>query len=165
MSKYFVVLMVAFASAMVAAQVSRPNVAGVTNFAQVETTVACAGATTPDALAEVKHLGFASIIDLRLANEPGAAIDAETAAAKAAGINFFHLPFNSAAPDPTVVAKFLEIIAQPANQPAFIHCASGNSRRVLDDQEDEARRLGRRPRGSRSRIARLDERRLEAVRA
>src|SRR4051794_16580328 len=126
MSKYFVVLMVAFASAMVAAQVSRPNVAGVTNFAQVETTVACAGATTPDALAEVKHLGFASIIDLRLANEPGAAIDAETAAAKAAGINFFHLPFNSAAPDPTVVAKFLEIIAQPANQPAFIHCASGN---------------------------------------
>ena len=39
------------------AQVTKENVPGITNFARVETTVACAGATTPAALTEVKRLG------------------------------------------------------------------------------------------------------------
>ena len=29
-------------------------------------------------------------------------------------------------PDPAVVDSFLKSISQPGNQPAFIHCASGN---------------------------------------
>ena len=36
------------------------------NFAKVESTVACAGATTPGAIQEIKKMGFASIINLRL---------------------------------------------------------------------------------------------------
>ncbi len=108
------------------AQVTKEALPGVTNFARVETTVACAGATTPEAVAEVKKIGFAAVFNLRMANEPGADIEREGEAAKAAGINYFHLPFNGAAPDPVVVDRFLEIIRQPANQPAFIHCASGN---------------------------------------
>jgi uncharacterized protein (TIGR01244 family) len=109
-----------------AQQVSKPAVAGVTNFNQLETTVACAGATTPEAVPEIKKLGFKSIINLREPTENGANIEAEAAAAKTAGIPFFNIPFNSSKPDPTVADTFLSTITAPDNQPAFIHCASAN---------------------------------------
>jgi uncharacterized protein (TIGR01244 family) len=112
-------------------QVTKETVPGVVNFSRVETTVACAGATTPEGVAEVKKLGYASIINLRQASEPGADVDAEAAAAKAAGVNFVHLPFNAAAPDPTLVDRFLKAVTDPANEPAFIHCASANRAAAL----------------------------------
>lgn len=107
-------------------QVKKENVPGISNFARVETTVACAGAVTPGSVAEIKKMGFSSIINLRQASEPGAAVDAEAAAAKSAGINFVHLPFNAASPDPMVVDRFLQAVTERGNSPAFIHCASGN---------------------------------------
>ena len=127
------------------AQVTKESVPGITNFARVETTVACAGAVTPSALSEIKKMGFVSVINLRQPTEQGADIDAETAGAKAAGIKFYNIPFNNAAPDPAVVDRFLLTISQPGNQPAFIHCASGNraaamwfvKRVVLDNWEVE----------------------------
>jgi len=129
-------------------QVKKSTVPGITNFAQVESTVACAGAVTPAAVAGIKKMGFASIINLRLATEQGADIDAEAAAAKVAGINFVHLPLNGSAPDPAVADRFLKIIAEPGNQPALIHCASGNRaaalwliKRVLIDKWDNDRAM------------------------
>ena len=83
-----------------AQQVTKPTVPGASNFAKLETTVACGGATTPEAVPEIKKMGFKSIINLRLPNEAGANIDAEAAAAKAAGINFYSIPFSGQAPDP-----------------------------------------------------------------
>ena len=106
--------------------VTKENVPGVTNFAKLDTTIACAGATTPQAIAGLKQMGYASVINLREASEAGANIDAEAAAAKTAGINFIHLPFNTASPNPTVVDSFLKAVTDPKNQPAFVHCASGN---------------------------------------
>lgn len=106
--------------------VTRETAPGITNFARLDTTIACAGATRPTAVAELKKMGYASIINLRQASEPGADIEGETAAAKAAGIHFSHLPFNAASPDPAVVDSFLKAVTAPANQPAFVHCASGN---------------------------------------
>jgi uncharacterized protein (TIGR01244 family) len=127
-------------------QVKKSTVEGITNFAQVETTVACAGAVKPGSVARIKSMGFASIINLRLATEQGADIDAEAVEAKAAGINFVHLPFNGAMPDPAVADQFLKIVTMPGNQPAFIHCASGNRaaalwmiKRVLIDKWDNDR--------------------------
>ena len=107
-------------------QVTKDTVPGVVNFARVETTVACAGATSPEGVAEVKKLGYASIINLRVATEPGANVDAEAAAAKTAGITFVHLPFNAAAPDPALIDNFLKAVTEPANQPAFSQCPSAN---------------------------------------
>ncbi|MEQ1949184.1 MAG: sulfur transferase domain-containing protein [Bryobacteraceae bacterium] len=107
-------------------QVKKSDVPGVTNFAQVETTVACAGAVTPTSVAGIKKMGFASIINLRQADEKGADIDGETAAAKEAGIAFVHIPMNGAKPDPAVADKFMQTITAPGTSPAFIHCASGN---------------------------------------
>jgi len=108
------------------AQVTKETVPGIVNFAKVETTVACAGATTPSAMTEVKKMGFASVINLRQASEPGADIEGSAAAAKAAGLNYIHIPFNNASPDPAAVDSFLKAVTDKANQPAFIHCASAN---------------------------------------
>jgi len=104
-----------------AAQVVRQEVPGIRNFAKVESTVACAGATTPGAIQEIKKMGYSSIINLRLATEQGADIEESTAAAKAAGIPYYHIPFSTAAPDPAVVDTFLKTITAPGVQPAFIH--------------------------------------------
>jgi uncharacterized protein (TIGR01244 family) len=109
-----------------AQQVTKQTVPGVTNFARLETTVACGGATKPEAVPELKKMGFASIINLRLPDEPGANIDAEAAAAKEAGIKFFNIPFSGQAPDPKVADTFLSTITAPGNEPAYIHCAAGN---------------------------------------
>lgn len=140
------VVLMAISVAVAQSQVKKSTIEGITNFAQVETTVACAGAVTPSAVAGIKKMGFASIINLRLDNEKGADIDAEAAAAKAAGINFVHLPLSGSMPDPAVADRFLKVIAEPGNQPAFIHCASGNRaaamwliKRVLIDKWDNDR--------------------------
>src|SRR5215470_3207316 len=94
----FAAVAVAAAAAAVQAQsqVSKETIPGIVNFAHVETTIACAGATTPAALAEVKKMGYASVINLRQASEPGADIEGSAAAAKAAGLNYIHIPFNTA---------------------------------------------------------------------
>src|SRR5438128_8483261 len=74
--------------------VTKENLDGVANFARVETTVACAGAIKTESIPAIKKLGFVSIVNLRMADEPGANVDAEAAAAKAAGMKYFHVPFN-----------------------------------------------------------------------
>jgi protein tyrosine phosphatase (PTP) superfamily phosphohydrolase (DUF442 family) len=109
------------ATAASAQQVVRQEVPGIRNFAKVESTVACAGAITPAAIQEVKKMGYASIINLRLATEQGADIDANIAAAKTAAIPYYHIPFSTAAPDPAVVDTFLKTITAPGVEPAFIH--------------------------------------------
>jgi protein tyrosine phosphatase (PTP) superfamily phosphohydrolase (DUF442 family) len=103
------------------AQVVRQEVAGIRNFAKIESTVACAGAITPAAIQEIKKMGYASIINLRLATEQGADIEGHTAVAKAAGIPYYHIPFSASAPDPAVVDTFLKTISTPGVEPAFIH--------------------------------------------
>ena len=113
-------------AAAMAQKVTKETVAGVTNFVRLETTVACAGATKAEAVPELKKMGFASIINLRQASEPDANVDAEAAAAKTAGINFFNIPFSGQSPDPAVADKFLTTITTPGNEPAYIHCAAGN---------------------------------------
>lgn len=113
------------------AQVTKETVPGVTNFAKLETTIACAGATTPAAIPEIKKMGYKAVINLRLPNEQGADIDGEVAAAKDAGISFYNLPFNTASPDSAIVERFLDAVSAPANQPAFVHCASGNRAAAL----------------------------------
>ena len=103
------------------AQVVRQEMAGVTNFAKIESTVACAGAITPAAIQELKKMGYASIINLRLATEPGADLEAHTAVAKSVGIPYYHIPFSATTPDPAAVDTFLKTITAPGVQPAFIH--------------------------------------------
>jgi uncharacterized protein (TIGR01244 family) len=97
---------------------------GVVNYTRVDATVACAGATPPAAMAQIKALGFSSVINFRTAGENGATIEEGKAAAEAAGLEYFHIPFRS--PSREVADQFLATVADTANQPVFIHCGSAN---------------------------------------
>ncbi len=110
---------------LIAQQVSKEPVEGIRNLARLETTVACAGAITADVVPEIKKMGFVSIVNLRLATEPGAEVEKEAAAAKAAGLRYFHVPFDGS-PDPAAAEQFLTAITSPGAEPAFIHCGGGN---------------------------------------
>ena len=124
-------LLLAIAVPARAQQITTEKVDGVTNFKRLETTIACAGETKPSAVAGIKKMGYASIINLRLANEEGADLDAEAAAAKQAGIRYVWIPFNGAMPDPAVADQFLTAVTAKENEPAFIHCHSGNRAAAL----------------------------------
>jgi uncharacterized protein (TIGR01244 family) len=122
------------------AQVQKKDVPGIRNYSRVDATVGCGGAVDPAAMAGLKQEGYVSVINLRLANEEGANVEAGRAAAQAAGLKYIHLPFNAAMPDPKVVDDFLAAVGDKANQPVFIHCGSANRvggvwmiKRVLKD--------------------------------
>lgn len=125
------------------AQVRKAEMEGITNFSRVDATVGCGGATQPTAMASLRKSGFVSVINLRLASEQGADIDAGRAAAQAAGLKYIHLPFEVANPDPRLVDNFLAAVSDRSNQPVYIHCASANRvgavwmiKRVLQDGWD-----------------------------
>jgi uncharacterized protein (TIGR01244 family) len=145
----FVAVFALSASLAVAqSQVKKETVTGINNFARIETTVACAGAITATSVPLIKEYGFTSIINLRAATEQGANVEAEEAAAKAAGINYAHIPFVTASPDPTAVDRFLQTITRQGYEPAFIHCAGGGRaammwfiKRVMIDRWDNDRAM------------------------
>jgi uncharacterized protein (TIGR01244 family) len=128
-------------AAPLAAQVRKAELAGVRNYSKVDATVGCAGATDASAMKALKAEGYVSVINLRLATEPGADVEAGRAAAQSAGLKYFHFPFNSAMPDAAAVSSFLGAVADPKNQPVFVHCGSANRvggmwmiKRVLQDK-------------------------------
>ena len=128
------------------AQVTRVEVPGVRNMTQVEPTIACAGATDASAIDEIAKRGYKSIINVRLSSEAGANIDEARSAASRVGIRYIHLPFEIAKPDEAIVDRFITVVTDTANQPAFVHCGSANRvaglwmiKRVVTDGWDAAR--------------------------
>ena len=129
-----------------APQLARQEMAGVRNMTQVDPTIACAGATDAAAIPEIAKRGFKSIVNLRLASERDANVDAAKAAAATAGIRYIHLPFDVANPDETIVDRFIAAVSDSGNQPVFVHCGSANRaagllmiKRVTVDGWDTAR--------------------------
>ena len=110
--------------------IEKMQVNGIENFSRLSGSSGFAGpvtgfggATKPSAMAALKDLGFASVIDLRLADEEDVELDASRAAAEASGLQYIHLPLDSAKADP-VVEKILAVLGNPVNQPVYIHCGS-----------------------------------------
>ena len=144
----FAVAVALTASVATAQQVTKKEIPGVSTFAQVETTIACGGATKPEAIREIAKMGFKSVINLRLASEQGAMVEEEGAAVKAAGMTYVHLPFDAQNPDAHLIDNFIAAVTAPVNQPAYVHCAAGGRaaslwmvKRVLADGWDEQRAL------------------------
>jgi uncharacterized protein (TIGR01244 family) len=138
---FFLFTLAAFIAIPAEAQVRKAELAGVRNYSKVDATVGCAGATDASAMKALKAEGYVSVINLRTATEQGADIEGGRAAAQTAGLKYFHLPFNSAMPDPKIVDSFLATVADTRNQPVFIHCGSANRvggmwmiKRVLQDK-------------------------------
>jgi hypothetical protein len=63
------------ASILLAQEVTKEPIEGIRNYARLGTTVACAGATAAEALPAIKKAGFVSVVNLRLASEPGAEVE------------------------------------------------------------------------------------------
>ncbi|MGH9255305.1 MAG: beta-lactamase hydrolase domain-containing protein [Vicinamibacterales bacterium] len=114
-----------------AQQVTKKEVAGISTFAQLESTIACGGSTKPEAIREIRNMGFKSVINLRLASEEGAMVEEEGAVVKAAGMNYVHLPFNAQSPDPKLIDNFIAAVTAPSNTPAYVHCAAGGRAAAL----------------------------------
>ena len=132
MNRIVSLFVVALAMAsLAAAQVTKKDIAGISTFAQVESTIACGGSTTPDAIREIKRMGFKTVVNLRLASEPGALVDEEGAIVRSLGMTYVHLPFNIQTPDPKLVENFMAAVAGPANTPAYVHCAAGGRAAAL----------------------------------
>jgi uncharacterized protein (TIGR01244 family) len=134
--------------AVAAQRVTKEQVPGISTFARLDTTIACGGATSAAAIPELKKMGFRAIINVRRASEEGADVDAEGAAAKAAGLHYVHLPFDPQSPDPMLIDNFIAAVTAADNQPAYIHCAAGGRAAALwmikrwkADGWDEARAL------------------------
>jgi uncharacterized protein (TIGR01244 family) len=131
---------VALLTAALAVAQQKEERTGITNFSRVDAVVACGGATETSALPGLKQDGFVSVVNLRLASEQGANIDANKAEAQKVGLKYFHLPLSASAPDPATVQQFIGVVSDKANQPVYIHCGSANRvgavwlvKRVLQD--------------------------------
>ena len=98
---------------------------GVSNFTRVDATVACGGAAEVATLDALKKDGFKSVINLRMASEPGANIEQNQAKAKELGLVYVHIPFSAGSPDP----KVIDSSWQPSPSRPTSRCSSTAPRR------------------------------------
>ena len=141
-AKAFVAALFLASTALLSAQ--KETIDGIRNFTKVDVTFACAGATDVAAIPELAKRGYKAIINLRELSEAGNDVDGAIKAAHDAHITYVHIPFNGTKPDEAQLNYFLKIITNPANQPTFMHCASGSRaaafwmvKRMLIDGWDE----------------------------
>jgi len=123
------------------------------NFLRVNEDFCTGGQPRLEHLQQLKDQGVKAIINLRPPAEHRAA--EEEAKAKELGLGYFNIPFVFGEPKDEQATEFLKITDDPANRPAFIHCASAVRvgafwmiRRVLRDglkieaAEEEAKKIG-----------------------
>ena len=129
------------------------DLASIRNFLRVNDQFCTGGQPRPEHFDMLKHEGVKAVINLRTPAEHRA--DEEESAVKGAGLRYFNIPVVFSSPRPEQVDEFLRITDDPANRPAFIHCASAVRvgafwmiRRVLRDgwtrsaAEAEAQKIG-----------------------
>ncbi|MFN0112462.1 MAG: fused DSP-PTPase phosphatase/NAD kinase-like protein [Blastocatellia bacterium] len=123
------------------------------NFLKVNDEFCTGAQPRPEHLAKLKADGIKAVINLRQPSEHRAA--EEEAEATKAGLKYFNIPVAFAAPKDEQVDEFLKITDDPANRPAYIHCALSIRvgafwliRRVVRDgwtfekAEEEAKKIG-----------------------
>ena len=87
-------------------------------------TVGFGGTTDPAAMAGLRAAGFATVINLRTADESGVDPAASRAAAEAAGLTYIHLPMDTSNLAPGTIDRILETVEERSNQPVYLHCGS-----------------------------------------
>ena len=90
-----------------------------TNYDRIRPTIATAGLLKDGAVADLKPLGFVTVLDLRGPKEGTAS---ENAAVESAGLRYFNIPVTEQAPTDAQVEAFTHIVEDPANHPILIHC-------------------------------------------
>lgn len=123
------------------------------NFLRINEQFCTGGQPRLEHLQQLKDEGVKAIINLRPPGEHRAA--EEEAKARELGLRYFNIPVVFGDPKDEQATEFLKVTDDPANRPAFIHCASAIRvgafwliRRVLRDgwsiekAEEEAKKVG-----------------------
>lgn len=98
--------------------------AALLNYNRASPYIGTSGKYDATAVAEVKALGFATVIDLRAQTEEGAPAVGE--AAKAAGLKYFNIPVTTDAPTADQVQEFARLVSDKANYPILVNCHTAN---------------------------------------
>jgi len=99
----------------------RNDVTGVANFAQISPQLYRGAQPTAEGFGQLKRLGIKTITSLRETHS-------DRGAMKGLGLRYAHIRFNPTRPEDHEVAEFLQVMRDPANQPAFVHCLAGSDR-------------------------------------
>ena len=112
------------AHAMNAADAAALGAIHIDNFGRVDDHYYRGAQPTGDDFQALSHLGVKLMIDLAVEGN-----QAEGAEAKAAGMRFVRIPMSTHdVPSPAVIAQFLSLVTDPANQPVYVHCIGGRHR-------------------------------------
>jgi protein tyrosine/serine phosphatase len=94
------------------------------NFGRVDDAYYRGAVPKGDDFKALADLGVKTMIDLAAEGDT-----AEEAHAKAVGMRFVRIPMTThQVPTPAVVAQFLALVSDPANQPVYVHCIGGRHR-------------------------------------
>lgn len=97
------------------------ELAGVENLHRVSAALYRGAQPTAEGMASLKQLGIKTIINLRDLHSDRDEIGDNS-------FNYIHIRFNAFAPSDENTEQFLRALNDPANLPAFVHCAHGADR-------------------------------------
>lgn len=112
-----------FASSLAAQVPATADATAFPNFVLVRPGLAAAGQPTPEGLAQLKGMGFKTVINLRTEKE--GAKD-EEAVVKAAGLNYVSVPVTAETLSPSDADAVSKVLDDPTAGPVLLHCASAN---------------------------------------
>lgn len=121
----------------------REDLLGLTNFAQVSPVLYRGAQPTAAGFRTLKSMGVRTIVNLR-------SVHSDRGMIAGLGLRYVEIPSHAWNPDDAVVAKFLAVVRDPANQPVFVHCQHGADRtgytvasyRIVEQGWDRDRALG-----------------------
>jgi protein tyrosine/serine phosphatase len=94
------------------------------NFGQVNAQYYRGAQPTARDFRDLAAFGVRMVIDLQADGDPG-----EARLVEAAGMRFQRIPMTTrTAPTSEQLARFLQLVNDPANQPVYVHCAGGRHR-------------------------------------
>ncbi len=95
------------------------------NFHAVTPALFRGAAPTPEGLNALQKMGIKTVIDLRIAPKT---VAKERTQLDRMGVHFINLPMSGEPPTEKQIQTLLATIADPAQQPVFVHCQHGADR-------------------------------------
>ena len=106
------------------ADLTLPAALPVQNFLLLSERTVGGGPPSAATIAEMKSLGYSTIINLRTSREAGVAEEAELAAA--AGLHYVHIPISGATTNLRNAAAISQALENAPDGKVLLHCGSGN---------------------------------------
>lgn len=99
----------------------RNDLPGLGNFARVSAVLYRGAQPNREGFVQLKSMGVKTVINLRDHHSDRRIL-------RGLGFKYVHLPCETSDPEEPQVLAFLKVVADPANQPVFVHCQHGSDR-------------------------------------